>query len=658
MKKKPYYEWSKDKLVNYIDLLLKRKRFGIVWEPKEEDVAEKCKEFLPILESSKDVKDLITDPTKKFNYIIEGDNYHALSVLNYTHRKSFDCIYIDPPYNNGDKNWKYNNDYIDKNDRFRHSKWLSMMDKRLKHAKRLLKDDGVLVCAIDKNEQAHLGVLLEDIFKDYEIHCVAIVHNPRGVQGDNFAYTNEFAYFVFRKGLKIIVPFERSEEDIDSSNFRNWGSESLRSDAKNCFYPVYIKDNKIIGFGNVPADNYHPESKNIKLKDGTIEVWPIDNQKIERKWRYARQTVDSISDLLVVTKRRNGEIEIEISKNEDRPKTVWVGTRYDANEYGTKIVKRVTGRDFPFPKSLYTVKDCLECVIKNKKEALVLDFFAGSGTTGQAVLEMNSQDQGNRRFVLCTNLEISPEDEIRFKKEHSLSEAEFRKWIFSNKKEYIDYINHYGICRYITLPRIQNVIKGYSFIGTDSKILFEKNITFSDLKKAEKILNEIESIKSQHANRFDDFDVKINNGLLKLVGKLKTSGKQNGLGGNLKFFKTSFVDKIKTDKDKRVFVKKATEMLCLAEETFTEVRATNIFGLYESNEKATLIVYDESEIEVAKNAIKKVSKPLTIYVFSYDHLIDHDQFQDISKVKIKPIPEVILNVYRKIFKDLYKSKEI
>ena len=127
-----------------------------------------------------------------------------------------------------------------------------MMDKRLKHSKRLLKDDGVLICAIDKNEQPHLGVLLEDIFKDYEIHCIAIVHNPRGVQGDNFAYTNEFAYFIFRKGLKVIEKIIREEDDIDSSNLRNWGGESLRADARNCFYPILLKDNKIIGFRCYP----------------------------------------------------------------------------------------------------------------------------------------------------------------------------------------------------------------------------------------------------------------------------------------------------------------------------------------------------------------------------------------------------------------------
>ena len=367
--------------------------------------------------------------------------------------------------------------------------------------------------------------------------------------------------------------------------------------------------------GVTPKDNFHPKSKNINKKNGVIEVWPIDNNGIERKWRYATQSIEEVLSLLEVKESRNGDIEIYLSKTEDRPKTIWTGTRYDANEYGTKIVKRITGRDFPFPKSLYTVKDCLECVIKNKKDALVLDFFAGSGTTGHAVLEMNQEDTGQRRFVLCTNLEISPEDEIKFKKENKLSENEFKKWISMDKKEWIDYINHFGICRYITLPRIQNVIKGYKYSGSDSRILFEKNISFSYLNKPDKIFSEIEKIKKHNKKRFDDFEIKITNGTLKMVGKSNVSGFQKGLGGNLKFFKTGFVDKIKTDKDKRDFVRKATEMLCLGEETFDKKISNDQFALYESINKATLIIYDETEIEKAKEYIKKNKKDLKYLYF-------------------------------------------
>ncbi|MBI3585351.1 MAG: site-specific DNA-methyltransferase [Nitrospinae bacterium] len=265
---------EKEKLLVEIERLKnelkKRKKYGLVWEDKSEEVVEMCKKKLPVLKEVKS-KEIITDPDKPVNLLIEGDNYHALSVLNYTHEKKIDVIYIDPPYNTGAKDWKYNNDYVDINDAYRHSKWLSMMSNRLKIAKNLLKNDGVLICAIDENECNRLGILLEGIFKDHEIHCVTIMHNPRGIQGRNFSYTHEYAYFVFRKNMQVIGPRKIRNEDIYWSNLRNWGGESLRTDAKNCFYPVIIKSEKIIGFGNVPDDNYHPKGQTI-VKDKYIQL--------------------------------------------------------------------------------------------------------------------------------------------------------------------------------------------------------------------------------------------------------------------------------------------------------------------------------------------------------------------------------------------------
>ena len=223
------------------------KRYGLIWEDKQELVVELCKEKLPVLVEDR-AKEIKNPEHPEVNILIEGDNFHALSILNYTHKGKIDVIYIDPPYNTGNKNWKYNNDYVDKEDAFRHSKWLSMMDKRLKLAKPLLKDDGVLVCAIDENELWHLGSLLEEIFFDREIHLVTIVHNPRGVQGKNFSYVNEFAFFVIPKGIKVIGPRKLDESEIYWSNLRNWGGESDRSDAKNCFYPIMVKGTEVIGF--------------------------------------------------------------------------------------------------------------------------------------------------------------------------------------------------------------------------------------------------------------------------------------------------------------------------------------------------------------------------------------------------------------------------
>ena len=234
---------SKVKLMDEIERLKKelkkKKKYGLVWEDKPEDVVEMCKEKLPVLKEVKS-KGIMTDKTKPVNLLIEGDNYHALSVLNYTQKGKIDVIYIGPPYNTGARDWKYNNDYVDSNDAYRHSKWLSMMSNRLALAKKLLKRDGVLICAIDENELAHLGTLLEGLFPDHEIHCVTIVHNPRGIQGKNFSYTHEYAFFVFRNGLKVIGRRKIEAENVEWRNLRDNGGGSLRTDAKNCFYPFIL----------------------------------------------------------------------------------------------------------------------------------------------------------------------------------------------------------------------------------------------------------------------------------------------------------------------------------------------------------------------------------------------------------------------------------
>lgn len=387
------------------------KKYGLIWEEKQELVVKLCKEKLPVLIEDK-TKEIINPETPEVNIMIEGDNFHALSILNYTHKKKIDAIYIDPPFNTGNKNWKYNNDYVDKEDAFRHSKWLSMMDKRLRLAKPLLQDDGVLVCAIDENELWHLGTLLEEIFFDKEIHLITIVHNPRGIQGKNFSYVNEFAFFVIPKGKKVIGPRKLEDDEIYWSNLRNWGGESDRSDAKNCFYPIIVKDSKIIGFGDVPDENFHPSDQVQSEKDYKL-VWPIDINGEEKKWRYARQSVESVRDLLRIRKGSNGRIEVEIGKPYGTVKTVWQNPKYDAAEYGTKLIHElVPNNNFEFPKSVYNVYDCIAPIVDGKKEAIILDFFAGSGTTGHAVMMLNKKDGGSRQFILCTNNENGIAEEI------------------------------------------------------------------------------------------------------------------------------------------------------------------------------------------------------------------------------------------------------
>ena len=175
-----YDDFSKNDLIQEIKKLKKRKKFGLVWEDKQEEVVEQCKTKLPILEEVKS-KEIMTDKEKPVNILIEGDNYHALSVLNYTHKGKIDVIYLDPPYNTGAKDWKYNNNYVDAEDPYRHTKWLSFMNHRLGLAKNLLSEDGIICVTIDDYEMPRLWLLMEDIFgEENHLGTIAIRINPGG----------------------------------------------------------------------------------------------------------------------------------------------------------------------------------------------------------------------------------------------------------------------------------------------------------------------------------------------------------------------------------------------------------------------------------------------------------------------------------------------
>ena len=394
-------------------------RYEFTWVGKKAAIVEANKPIRktlrPCVAESKD-----WDTTE--NLYIEGDNLEVLKLLQESYLGKVKMIYIDPPYNTG-RNYIYRNDFsLDKEEydeqaglideegarlaanpvgsaRF-HSAWLSMMYERLLVARNLLTADGVLVCAIDENELFSIGALLKEVFGEgsYDHVCVTVVHNPRGQQGKNFSYTNEYAIFVFPKALKVIADRRIADENVDWSPLRNWGSESERTDAKNCFYPVIVKDNKIIGFGDVSPDDYHP-AQTVEA-NGVYYVYPIDRQGVERKWRYARQTVESIWGMLR-PKKIAGGYDIELGKTFGVQKSVWDDKKYDANEYGTKLVSDlVPGGGFSFPKSLYTVLDSVYAGTANDKSAIVMDFFSGSGTTAHAVMKLNAEDGGHRKFIM------------------------------------------------------------------------------------------------------------------------------------------------------------------------------------------------------------------------------------------------------------------
>jgi len=326
--------------------------------------------------------------------LIHSENFQALNILLESYRERVKCIYIDPPYNSKSSEILYKNTY-------KHSSWLSLMSSRIQASKALLNDEGVYVVAIDENEQERLGLLLKHLFPEHVRTCVTVIHNKAGIQGDNFSYCHEYAYFVYPPTGTYIGRVSREHADVVP--LRDWGGdESKRESARNCFYPIYVKDKKILGFGDVCAEDFHPRCSIIERKDGALEIYPVDGEGVERKWRHALQSVNSIKDELTCDEV-NGELVIRRHKSEYRFKTVWAEKKYIANTHGSKLLTDILGEKIPnlYPKSLFTVQDSIDAVTQRSPRSLVIDYFAGSGTTGHAVINLNQQKDMKHRFILA-----------------------------------------------------------------------------------------------------------------------------------------------------------------------------------------------------------------------------------------------------------------
>lgn len=612
---------------------LEKKRYGLVWEDHAEEVAERCERELPVLVERPELE-IRENPGGPTNLLIEGDNYHSLFALNFTHRKKIDVIYIDPPYNTGARDWKYNNHYVDSNDSFPHSKWLSMMSKRLRLAKNLLKDDGVICVTIDDYEIARLPLLLEEIFgESNHLGTLVIRNNPAGrstVRG--FAVAHEYALFFARSEKALINRLERTPQQIarykekdeigsfEWGNFRkHGGTTTYRKERPRQFYPIYVQETKI----RIPDLEWDEEERNwIVLdnpKQGEEVLWPIDSRGNERVWSFGHKTTRTILHELRVRPDSDGNTAIyrrwRLNEDGRLPHTWWDRREYSAAAYGTNLLKNIFGTSqvFSYPKSLFAVIDCLK-VATSKKDAVVLDFFAGSATTGQAILEMNRVDNGRRRFVLCTNNENKIAEEVCYE-------------------------------------RIKHVVNGKAGFDSSKRLLLETKLSLTTLKSIEKTFEEIEQLKEDQAKAFNKFEVKVEDGFLRVFGVNEDADSKRS--ANLKYFTTDFVPNVLTDNDKRVLVNRSTELLCIAEDTFDKVVASkrkSEYAIFKNSKHSTAIIYDEDAIG---DCIKKLNelKPTgktAIYVFSYDHTYNEEDFDGLKiKYQVKPIPEAILNVYRK-----------
>lgn len=492
MAKRDFSAWTKEELVEEIKSLNRRKKFGLVWEDRPENTAQELLDFIPLVAEDQ-TKQLGTPDSDQTNLIIEGDNLHSLSLLNFTHKGAIDVIYIDPPYNRGG-DFRYNDDYVDKEDSYRHSKWLSFMSKRLQLAKSLLAEHGVMFLSIDDVEHAKLRLLCEEIFGEKNIIAdIAVVNNLKGRSDDaHFATAHEFLIVCARDSSQVqIGGFALDEKQIAEYKFsdehgsykpvglQKTGKSSGREDRPNLYYPIYW---------NEKSDSVSLE----RVTNEDFEIFPLFADGREGNWRWGKETfaAKAKTEILVKKQARGPVVYVKMRLNSDgfdvrttAPKSIWLDPKYDSGS-GTKMLDKMFGsKVFPNPKPVPFLEDVLR--ISTKKDSLVLDFFAGSGSTGHSVLSLNKKDGGQRKFILCTN-------------------------------------NEENIAEEVCYPRMKKVIFGYTTtdgievegLGGDLRYFridgFPSEITDSTKRQISKLVSPLLSIKEHCFNRLSEankFDV-------------------------------------------------------------------------------------------------------------------------------------------------------
>jgi len=612
-----YTGWSKNDLIKRIHELEKRKKYGLVWdeEREPEDVVIQCKKELPVLQDIRE-KEIINNNNDDSPHIfIEGDNFHSLSVLNYTHENSIDIIYIDPPYNKGvSGEWKYNDKWVDNNDFYRHSKWLSFMKKRLSLSRNLLNNNGLIFISIDDTEYSQLKLLCDELFgiKRY-IATLVWEKKKKGSHLDDFIINVKEYVLVYCKNEQyfkgLFGQIAKEKETYPCINPGN--ATSVRKIPKG-IKSNYKEKNFILPKGNIIS------AGNMKLilhSDLIIENGKLAKDvEVEGEWRYTQNAINEfaskgslyittrlyfrhevmkprykkLKDLLLRVEREtlielkdklinklechdtdveeiNG-LKAEISRIEDGTYSSFnvddlYADGWGSNEDGDNELRDFFGKKvFDYPKPVKLIQKLIAST--NFKNGIVLDFFAGTGTTAQAVLKLNEEGK-NFQFILCTNNEDNNN-------------------------------NGSKIAEDICYPRIKKVLNGY------------------------------------------------------------TNRKGNSIDGekeNLKYYKTSFVPAEKTDENKEKLTKQSVEMLCLRENTFEYVLDDGPIIIFKNKEKYTAILFDQMEIPKLKETIKVYNKPIHIYIFSLSDDDFSEEFSDIKeKTTVKSIPEAILRIYRRIFK--------
>jgi adenine-specific DNA-methyltransferase len=570
MAKKDYTNLTKDQLLEVIEKLEGKKKYGLVWD--EERVPEKvvtdCQDKLPVLTEVKG-KEITTDENEPTHILIEGDNYHALSVLNYTHKGKIDLIYIDPPYNTGNKDFIYNDKYVEKEDTWRHSKWLAFMNKRLDLAKDLLAEKGVIFISIDDNEQSQLKLLCDSVFGEENfIGNICWFKKRKGsFLSNNLVSLTEYI-LAYKKGSGVKL-FGGETDNSESQPIvkRTNSIKTLKFPAN--FVKTKLKD------GIYKAGNYGTGTTSTVLRnDIEVENKIIKNDfEIEAPFTWTQSFLESEIE--------NGT-EVLINTNNLQPRVIRTNnssfkampsfidgreigaTNEDAYEMLKSIFK--VERPFSYSKPVNLIKKLINSVSYFKDEMTVLDFFAGSGTTAHAVLDINSTENKNIKYILCTSNENNNGDG--------------------------------KIADDVCYPRLKSVMKGY------------------------------ENLKGEEIE---------------------------GLGNNLKYFKTSFVannrnkDQLKID-----ITKRCTEMLCLKEGIFNLLKEEADYKIFQQGKRYLAVYYDFANVSLdeLKEEMNALKGEKVLYCFTVDnHGLDKANFRGWKNIRLEPIPQKILDVYKRIFKN-------
>ena len=492
---------SDEETLNSLSLIeneLTKKKYGLIWEEHEERVDKELETQIPTFEEIKD-KEIICNPDEKFNFLLEGDNLHSLYLLEKTHKEKIDIIYIDPPYNTGNNDFTYGDETLSKEDEYKHSKWLSFMERRLNIAKQLLSEKGILAISIDDHEQSQLKMLCDDIFDELNfISCIPRRTKSSGKTTNNISLNHDYLLLYEKNhnaspiiGIKHNDDGYKFEDEFVKTRGKYKLNQTLDYDSlsysSSLDYPIEYNNETIY-----PGGDYE---KYIQRKNGNFK-------RADWAWRWSKDLFEFglENNFIVFKKGKNGKTRIytktylnaTIEKNQQNSYIVKTINRVKplssielvSSEYSNDIAKKeltsiFKNSIFDYPKPTSLIKILMK--IYNNKNATILDFFAGSGTTGQAVLELNKEDNGNRQFILCTNNENKICEEITYQRLKTIITG-LRK----DNSKYSDGIKNnlkYYRCTYIPRINTENEnLHNNLLINIKNLIQLENGIEIDDNK--------------------------------------------------------------------------------------------------------------------------------------------------------------------------------